>query len=361
LEQDTDRRTRKFGREPSLDSAFSLWDKPAGRAGKFSVSKRQCGNAGVASGGFGSRPDIRIIEANVSPENFPNHMIFVQLKAGLGNQMFQYAAGLRLARKHNTELKLDISAFQRDPFRAYGLDAFNISGRIANPGELPVIPPPRRSLKRFFLKRTRVEKDSRYLFLTEKHFHFDPEILTAPDNTYLDGYWQSEKYFRDIDGDIRKEFSLKEHLDGKNGRLFEEIGSSVSVSVHIRRGDYVTNQRLIHGACSLDYYLKCAEIIHAHEEKARFFVFTDDPKWVAENLRLPSSMKIVEGNQDAQGYKDLWLMSACQHNIIANSSFGWWGAWLNANPQKIVLAPKRWFGRGTLDTADLVPDSWRRI
>jgi hypothetical protein len=165
----------------------------------------------------------------------------------------------------------------------------------------------------------------------------------------------------EIENIVRREFSFKEPLDEKNKKLLDEIESAASVSVHIRRGDYVTNTRLAHGTCSLDYYLNCAGIICEHRKNVHFYIFTDDPKWTAENLRLPSAMTIVEGNQDSQSHKDLQLMSACRDNIIANSSFSWWGAWLNANPKKMVLTPKCWFITPKHNTDDLIPDDWQQI
>jgi hypothetical protein len=290
-------------------------------------------------------------------------MIFVRLKGGLGNQLFQYATGLRLARKRNTNLKLDARVYENDPLRFYALNVFNISARIATNEELLMIKPRRWSFKNLFQPKFNLKSSNPCLFLTEKHFHVAPEILEAPDNVYLDGYWQSEQYFKNIEGIIREEFSFKEPLEGKNKKMMEEIRNVVSVSLHIRRGDYVTNKaaQLVHGTCSLDYYARCAEIICTRRRNVRFYVFTDDPKWAAENLRLPSAMTLVEGNQNSQSYKDLQLMSACRDNIVANSSFSWWGAWLNPNPQKIVLAPKHWFITPKYNTADLFPDNWQQI
>jgi Glycosyl transferase family 11 len=285
-------------------------------------------------------------------------MIYVRLKGGLGNQLFQYATGLRLARKHNTELKLDASIYKDDPLRFYALNAFNVSAQIATDEELEMVKPRRRKT---FLWLASNSNNSSYPVLTEKYFHVDQKILDAPDNVYLDGHWQSEKYFKEIEDIIRKEFSFKGSLDEKNKNLLDEIENATSVSVHVRRGDYVTNTRLPHQVCDLDYYARCAEIICKHRENARFYVFTDDTKWAAENLHLPSPMTIVEGNQDAQSYKDMWLMSVCRDNIIANSSFSWWSAWLNANPTKIVLAPKHWFKKSSFDTADLIPEDWQRV
>lgn len=285
-------------------------------------------------------------------------MIYVELFAGLGNQMFQYAAGLRLARKHGTQLKLGLKSFENH-ICSYGLDVFNISGTAATEEEVAAFEPARRGWRNFFFGRP-AAGGAQIRRVKEKHFQFDPEILSAPDGVCLNGYWQSEKYFRDIEADVRREFSLKRPLDAENEKLLAKIRQSASVSLHVRRGDYVSNPKLIHGTCSLDYYERCAQMVCAGLEGAHFFVFTDDPGWVSENLRLPGPMTLVQGNQGAASHKDLHLMSACQNNIIANSSFSWWGAWLNPHPQKTVFAPARWFNKGDLDTKDLVPETWRR-
>jgi hypothetical protein len=222
-------------------------------------------------------------------------MIFVRLKGGLGNQLFQYAAGLRLARKRNTNLKLDARIYENDPLHFYALNVFNISAPIATDEELPMTKPRRWSFKNLFQPKFNLKSSNPCLFLAEKHFHVDPEILEAPDNVYLDGYWQSKKYFKDVEGVIREEFSLKEPLDEKNKKVLDEIKNTASVSLHIRRGDYVTNKtaQLVHGTCGLDYYARCAEIICARRGNVRFYIFTDDPEWVAENLRLPSATTLV--------------------------------------------------------------------
>lgn len=198
---------------------------------------------------------------------------------------------------------------------------------------------------------------------SEKHFHFDPEVLTVPDNVYLQGYWQSEKYFKEIGDIIRQEFSVGSSLTGKNQELAELITSTNSVSVHVRRGDYVAdpNMMAMHEICDAEYYTRCVEKIRSTVKAPHFFVFSDESAWVGANMRFPFPTTVVDHNAPDRGYEDMRLMSLCRHNILANSSFSWWGAWLNTNPSKVVIAPQEWFKDTSKDTKDLIPDGWIRI
>ncbi len=264
-------------------------------------------------------------------------MIIVQLLGGLGNQMFQYAMARRLALKHQTALKLDITAFQTYRLRFYELGCFNIAQTFAASDE----------------------KQSLTL-IKEPHFHFTRRALKYPDNVYIEGYWQSEKYFKDIESTIRQEFKVKEEPAGLNKEIGNEIRTTNSISIHVRRGDYVSNPvtNKYHGVCSRDYYQSCINGLVSRVSDPRFYVFSDAPEWTRENFSLSYPVRFVTHNGVEKAYEDLRLMSLCKHNILANSSFSWWAAWLNENPDKIVLAPKRWFNRDELDTSDLIPDSW---
>jgi hypothetical protein len=294
-------------------------------------------------------------------------MIITQLNGGLGNQMFQYAAGRSLAAHHNTELKLDISQFSRvkeNTPRQYYLSSFRIKETFTSREDLHRV---RTSSSRLNNLYTGV-----YCALTgkppvqykkEPHFHFDPGFLTLPDNVYLDGYWQSEKYFQSIENVIKSEFTLKEDPDPPNTLMSEKILGSNAVSIHIRRGDYVTNPVtfVYHGVCTLEYYHRAINCITQKISDPHFYIFSDDPLWVKQNLEVNYPHTYVTHNQDLKDYMDLWLMSLCQHHIIANSSFSWWGAWLCSNPGKIVIAPKRWFSKPDINTQDLIPESWNKL
>ncbi len=296
-------------------------------------------------------------------------MIIVRLMGGLGNQMFQYAAGRRLAHIHNVHLKLDLSWFNNienvNTARRYELHVFNIIADTASPEEVALLKRDKMSVFpegiKKFINAINLFKVSTWI--REKHYHFDPAILKLTDNVYLEGYWQSEKYFKDIEAIIRKEFTIKEPLSGKNKEMAELIRSSAAVSIHIRRGDYVTNPSTnqFHGVCGLDYYSNCIEKIAGMIKKPHFFVFSDEPEWAQNNLKLHYPTKIIAHNAAGMAYEDLRLMSQCRHHIIANSSFSWWGAWLNPDPDKKVFAPKRWFKTNEYNDADLIPKSWLRV
>jgi hypothetical protein len=285
-------------------------------------------------------------------------MVIVKLIGGLGNQMFQYAAGRRLAHVLGVELKLDISAFNSYKLRKYCLGTFNIQESFATLDEITALTKPR------FVERMRAKalrrppRPPKTYIREKKNFHFDPDIMNLPDGVYLEGYWQSEKYFSEISDIIRKEFAVKVTQTGENKVLAEQITSSLSVSLHIRRGDYVSNPRtnLVHGICGMDYYLRCVEFIADKVKEPHFFVFSDDPQWVRKNLNLAYRMTVINHNGVEKDYEDLRLVSQCKHHIIANSTFSWWGAWLSHNSNKVILAPKVWANNDYYDVKDLIPE-----
>jgi len=282
---------------------------------------------------------------------------------GLGNQMFQYAAGRRLAHVLGTELKLDITGFNNYKLRSYSLGNLNIQEDFATLEEIDTLTKPG-VIERLRAKLLRRPPRPTSTYIREKlSFHFDPDILSLSDGVYLDGYWQSEKYFADIAGIIRREFTVKTPQTGKNKELAEMVTSTESVSIHFRHGDYVSNPsaNAILGVCNLDYYFHCIEHLTQTVKNPHFFVFSDDPQWVRESLKMPYPMTIVDHNERDKDYEDLRLMSQCKHHIIANSTFSWWGAWLVQRKDKMVFAPKSWHACKKFDTRDLIPDKWARI
>ncbi len=297
-------------------------------------------------------------------------MIIVRLMGGLGNQMFQYAIARRLAQANVAEVKFDAGWFENIPAsataRKYELGAFGIACDVATPGELRAargfeIPPHfPRLLKRGLKAIGRGERDG---WIREKHFHFDPAILGLRGDVYLDGYWQSEKYFADIAETLRGEFTLKREPDGVNRRLLEEIGACEAVSLHVRRGDYVTNKGIgeVHGALPLAYYRAAVARIADSTIDPKFYVFSDDPDWVKDNLKISGSTTYVDHNGPADACEDLRLMSACRHHVVANSSFSWWGAWLDNKAGKQVVAPHKWFASEAIDISDLIPAAWQIV
>lgn len=290
-------------------------------------------------------------------------MIITKLIGGLGNQMFQYAAGRRAAYVNNTSLKLDITGYENQldiTPRKYMLHIFNIQENFASESEINKLKK-NSFIWKVFRKISPVFQN--YSYIKEKHNYFNPNILNISDNSYLEGYWGSEKYFSDIEDIIRKDFTPKNKPDKATIELIQRIKNCNSVSVHVRRSDYVMDKKThdFHGVCGLGYYKKSILLITKKVTNPSFFIFSDDPNWCKVNLRLQSPTIYVTHNLGNKDYEDMRLMSTCKHNIIANSSFSWWGAWLNKNKDKIVIAPKKWFKDKLTDTKDLIPKSWMKI
>ncbi len=293
-------------------------------------------------------------------------MIIVQLLGGLGNQMFQYATGRRLAHAHNSVLKLDISAFNQRRFvtdRKYALSPFNIQSQIASIDEIEALTLwPAAKTVNFFphLFRRFPWRPPTYIHCFE--VPFQSHILNLPDGVYLEGYWQSEKYFKDIAQILRQELTLKGQPAGENLDWVQRIQSCSSVSVHVRRRDFLmdTNTHQTHGVCSLDYYERAVHKVDEVVKSPVFFVFSDDHRWAKENLRIPFPANFIDNNQQRHE-EDFRLMNLCRHHILANSSFSWWSAWLNPNPDKIVIAPWPWFKDLKYDIRDILPDDWFKV
>ena len=289
-------------------------------------------------------------------------MVIVQLLGGLGNQLIQYAVGCSIAHRNNSPLKLDISQFDKYPERNYSLNCFNISASIASPAEVSRFTTLLRKdrLSKVIASICRKMPYYRRTAFFEKTSQFNPKILRASGNIYLIGYWQSEKYFTDIEKMLRDELAFKHNPDSDNSAMVQFINQTDSVSLHIRRGDYVDRANKVHGICSLDYYKTAIETLPT-SDNPHFFVFSDDIEWATQNLKLNYPVTFVSHNGIEKDYEDLRLMSHCKNHIIANSSFSWWGAWLCANPEKVIIAPKKWFNDPNRDTKDLIPHNWIRV
>lgn len=271
-------------------------------------------------------------------------MIISHIIGGLGNQMFQYALGKALALRSRKNLKLDIRGFENYALREYALDAFQIDNQVASKEDI-----------------TTIKRNG--LIYNERHFHFDPNIFTLNKSAYLKGYWQSEKYFIEYRDILLKEFEPQKKPSFQTNQYRELIQTFNSVSLHIRRGDYVSNPTTnsFHGTCGLDYYQNAVSLIENRIVNPHFFIFSDDIDWAKKNLGFIKNITFIELSKDIPDYEEMLLMSQCKHNIIANSSFSWWGAWLNQNPYKIVIAPEIWFLDQSLNTKDLIPETWIRL
>jgi hypothetical protein len=285
-------------------------------------------------------------------------MIISHIKGGLGNQMFQYAAGRTLAHLNKTFVKLDVSAFNENKLRTFDLLSFNGTVGFATKQEISNLLPVH-NFEKAFQYLSPLKKRSYY---REKEFGFDKKVLDLGKNVYLKGYFQSEKYFLAAKNIIISDFTFKKELVKDIEDLSASLKKEASVSVHIRRGDFdkdpaTTNY---HGTLDIGYYNAAIEMIISRIPNVTFYFFSDNINWVKENFSIPHAV-FVSGNITKNHIEDLYMMSQCRHNIIANSSFSWWGAWLNDNPGKIVIAPKKWFDKGPKDTQDLLPEKWIKI
>jgi len=282
-------------------------------------------------------------------------MLIVWCLGGLGNQMFQYAFYRVLRAKHKN-VKLDISEYEyrnshNNLHNGYELErVFGVKPDYASCEDMKKF---NQNIFNKILRKVAFKQD----IVSQKDFGYSGKYFNL-DNKYLKGYWQSEKYFKQYEDVIREDFTFPA-LDQRNEKIAEDIFASDSVSIHVRMGDYV-NHPLHGGICDLEYYAKAIEIIYAKIREPRFFIFSNDIAWCQNNLGLSNAV-YVEGNYGDKSYIDMQLMSLCKHNIIANSSFSWWGAWLNQNIDKIVIAPKKWFNDSTINIDDVIPDEWVKI
>jgi hypothetical protein len=295
-------------------------------------------------------------------------MIVTKIQAGLGNQMFQYAVGLSLAARHNTELVLDISSYENmhenDTPRSYELDVFTIRGRIAEPEDYAIIKSPdyQRTLQDKI--KHRLALGNAVYYYGETASSYDPRVLLLKNNTYLSGWWQSEKYFTDVRDQVLQDFTPKNKLSANVSKLIQDASNTNSVAVHVRRGDYVSNKFAAahHGTATVDYYNASALFFKSFMPDAHFYVFSDDIDWCKKHLNFGAKTTYVSGNNGKDAYLDMLIMKSCKHNIIANSSFSWWGAWLNENESKIIIAPRAWYADPVKNReADIVPNNLMMI
>lgn len=294
-------------------------------------------------------------------------MIIVRVRGGLGNQMFQFAAAKALAEHNNTACKLDLYYYTKHPFRKFELGKFNVPVEIASHREISRFIGGNKVI-RFWNKYTN------YLYCAEvcaqPHYHYYEDFFHLPPDIYLSGYWQSSRYFASIAPKLLDWYTPRQALDSKNQKLIDDIRNSASVSVHVRRGDYTGST--VFGFLPEDYYTKAIAYMKKQVPQAVFYIFSDDLSWCRANLSFENAV-FVDYNKGADSYKDLLLMLSCKHNVIANSTFSWWGAWLNRNASKIVIAPRLWFNNQynrnktpvyparVYNAKDLIPETWIRF
>ena len=299
-------------------------------------------------------------------------MIIVRLTTGLGNQMFQYAAGLAAAEATCSILKLETDWFHHRTQKAlhnrYGLHCFNIIEQFATKDEICRLQGiPVNLADRIVVPLARLMRlgsfSSRFAQTTREHhqpcFGFYDDFGAIEPHTRLLGYFQSERFFENIKPTIRNHFSFRYPLSLQAKAVADMIGRATSATaVHFRRGDYATSSL---GVLPLSYYMEAMAHIQRVDPGSIFFVFSDDIVTVKRELQPSSRIVFVDQLEGQPDHETMRLMSMCQNNIIANSSFSWWAAWLNARPDKHVVAPRPWFAASDRDTSDVVPGSWVRL
>ena len=288
-------------------------------------------------------------------------MIVSRIYGGMGNQMFQYAYGRMLAHKHRSLYKIyfdDCGFGWAEHSKKLTLTKFNIEAEIATEQDrAKFICDSPNKLKRAIHKLGRLVKGLHYVGDGARVHDYHYEALNAPDNSYTDGFWQSEIYFESIASQIRKEFSIKAPLSDHGKQMELQIKACNSISMHVRRGDYL-EQTQVYWICDVEYYRRALQELKKKVWDPTVFVFSNDASWVKENMKFDVPVVVVE---HTQAHEDMHLMSCCQHNISSNSTFGWWGAWLNSNPDKLVVLPKRWLTDETIDTTHYTAKGWLRI
>jgi hypothetical protein len=299
-------------------------------------------------------------------------MIVVRLFGGLGNQMFQYALGRHLSWHRKTELLMDTSYFdyrsttpQFTP-RQFELDIFNIEAKVASSQELRGLPYFTNSIIHRGVHKIKKIFNLYYFldsceYISEKEpFHFDEKVLNVGRNAYLVGHWQNPRYFIEISDMIRSDFTFSVPFSEKTRTMATAIREGMSVCINIRRGDFVRNS--VHGVLGLDYFYAAIKLIKERTNNCHFYIFSDEIGWCQENLRINSGHTFVTHEYAGNKFAEyLYLMTQCKHFVIPNSTFGWWAAWLADYPQKIIIAPKRWFAQADFDTTELIPQGWERL
>jgi hypothetical protein len=304
-------------------------------------------------------------------------VIVTFLNAGLGNQMFQYAAGLALAEQHRSIVKLDVRWFETNKEPAqhnrYSLGCFNIIEQFATEGEIARLcgrPPGR--VEAFFVRQARAMRlylfADRYLVTGHRHearqFSYYPEFFAQPNDTYIHGMWQSEKFFAPVADLVRRHFTFRYPALPHGAEMEARIrNGGPSAFVHFRRGDYVSKPSHTKelGVLDVAYYERAVDMLLERHPEVTLYVFSDDIRAIAQEFKPRCPHVFVDMPQPWQAYDELRLMSLCDHGITANSTFSWWAAWLNPSPNKTVIAPDPWFSDSTHDGRDVVPESWLRL
>lgn len=302
-------------------------------------------------------------------------MIIVKLNGGFCNNLFQYATARALSERNNDELKLDVEVFRAESLKdIYRLNYLKINEIFATTSEIEKLSNayPKGILGRVIRKSKIPSVYNKQTHFIEKNngFSFDKRIYELQGNVYLDGWFSDENYFKDIRDTILKEFELKNGIRDESKLILNKIINTNAVSIHIRRGEFVTDN--FFGALPLEYYYRAVDYIKSKINKPHFYVFSDDIEWVRENLNIVGDSTIVSHNSSRVSihhtqydYEDLVLIKNCKHNIMALSTFSWWGAWLNQYPNKIVIAPLKAYNdkraQKDYETGNFIPSNWIKL
>ncbi len=287
------------------------------------------------------------------------------MQGGLGNQMFQYAIARILGEKYNVPVLLEKCFFslkEKRPGhtpRNFELNIFNNKYLLGSDFHV------KNFTNLSFLNKVKKKLGFNYpKIFSEEKFTFNPEVLLVKPPVFLKGYFQSYKYYEGYEALVKEIFEFPQYnLDEVNKGILCRIKEDTTISIHIRRGDFINDKKTqaFHGNCSIDYYLKAINFFVSRLNDFKLIFFSDDSEWVKEKFKiLPNPKLFIDHNKGEDNWKDMVLMSSCTHNIIANSSFSWWAAWLNNNPSKTVIAPKNWYATD-IETNDLIPDQWIQI
>lgn len=293
-------------------------------------------------------------------------MIIVNLDGGLGNQMFQYATGLALSLETGQTVRYstDTIGTHSTPRSLELTKVFNLTVNHADTDDIKRVVGTLRSQR---LARKIFSKPySRYIrgsrFISDDRLKVSPNLAgRCSKGAYLHGYWQSEAYFRRYQEHVLESFKFMPFADLKNIKCREELVSSHSIGVHVRRGDYVakTKASQTHYVLPKSYYLSAIAKLRGRQPQAKVFFFSDDPAWVKKHLRSKIyNSEVIDHNADNDHHNDMQLLSLCNSIVIANSSFSWWAAWLNRNEHKTIVAPERWFAKNSLNSSSIIPQGW---
>ena len=290
-------------------------------------------------------------------------MKIVKIIGGLGNQMFQYALAMALKKNFtDEEVKLDIHCFNGyTKHQGFEIDrVFGNEFELASYRNVAKVAYPYFNFQ-FWRIGSRILPDRRHMVSEDITFKIMSEVINNPNYKYYDGYWQHEEYFKNIHDEILDAFKFPKFQDERNKALAERLSDSNSISIHIRRGDYL-NDELFKGTCGIEYYKKAIDEINKRTNPTLFCIFSNDIRWCKENIEPLLNGKetiYVDWNTGTDNFRDMQLMTKCEHCIIANSSFSWWGAWLNNNKDKIVFAPRIWYN--TNDKVSPAASSWIKL